>query len=163
MTIQHYTAQLLKGIVIRKGEAITWVYEVTADSEIPLEVVSVLDDAGTPEDQSDDFSPIYIGGDSDGDSLLSAGETWFYLSFGVYNYEAVNGVQYTNIATVNGRIAYTEWSISDDDLNSHIGGNGKGNNGVGNGVDPQPPGEPPINDDVDDSPGNPGNGKGKNK
>lgn len=36
----------------------------------------------------------------------------------------------------------------------------KGNNGVGNGVDPQPPGNPPVNDGPGTSPGNPGN---KNK
>ncbi|MDA0841530.1 MAG: hypothetical protein O2857_27530 [Planctomycetota bacterium] len=37
----------------------------------------------------------------------------------------------------------------------------KGNNGVGNGLDPQPPGNPPINDGPGTSPGNPGNiGKG---
>lgn len=33
----------------------------------------------------------------------------------------------------------------------------KGNNGVGNGLDPQPPGNPPINDGPGTSPGNPGN------
>jgi len=33
----------------------------------------------------------------------------------------------------------------------------KGNNGVGNGVDPQPPGNPPINDAEGTGPGNPGN------
>ena len=35
--------------------------------------------------------------------------------------------------------------------------NPKGNNGVGNGVDPQPPGNPPINDGPGTVPGNPGN------
>jgi len=34
---------------------------------------------------------------------------------------------------------------------------GHGNNGVGNGIDPQPPGNPPINDGPGTSPGNPGN------
>jgi hypothetical protein len=34
---------------------------------------------------------------------------------------------------------------------------GKGNNGVGNGIDPQPPGNPPINDGPGTGPGNPGN------
>jgi hypothetical protein len=34
----------------------------------------------------------------------------------------------------------------------------KGNNGVGNGLDPQPPGNPPINDGRGTGPGNPGNG-----
>ena len=38
------------------------------------------------------------------------------------------------------------------------GGHGpKGNNGVGNGPDPQPPGNPPINDGPGTGPGNPGN------
>ena len=36
---------------------------------------------------------------------------------------------------------------------------GKGNNGVGNGQDPQPPGNPPVNDGAGTSPGNPGNKK----
>ena len=42
----------------------------------------------------------------------------------------------------------------------------KGNNGVGNGVDPQPPGNPPVNDGAGTGPGSPGNkggapGKGR--
>jgi hypothetical protein len=39
-----------------------------------------------------------------------------------------------------------------------------GNNGVGNGVDPQPPGNPPVNDGPGTGPGNPGNqgGNGHN-
>lgn len=36
----------------------------------------------------------------------------------------------------------------------------KGNNGVGNGIDPQPPGNPPVNDGPGTGPGNPGNGNG---
>jgi hypothetical protein len=38
-----------------------------------------------------------------------------------------------------------------------------GNNGVGNGVDPQPPGNPPINDGPGTGPGNPGNKGGAKK
>jgi hypothetical protein len=37
-----------------------------------------------------------------------------------------------------------------------------GNNGVGNGVDPQPPGNPKVNDGPGTTPGNPGN-KGGSK
>lgn len=33
----------------------------------------------------------------------------------------------------------------------------RGNNGVGNGIDPQPRGDPPINDGPGSGPGNPGN------
>lgn len=38
----------------------------------------------------------------------------------------------------------------------------RGNNGVGNGEDPQPPGNPPINDGPGTGPGNPGNQGGAN-
>ncbi len=37
-----------------------------------------------------------------------------------------------------------------------------GNNGVGNGIDPPPPGNPPINDGPGTGPGNPGNRGGHN-
>lgn len=41
------------------------------------------------------------------------------------------------------------------------GGKGsKGNNGLGNGMDAQPPGNPPVNDGPGTSPGNPGNRPG---
>ena len=36
-------------------------------------------------------------------------------------------------------------------------GNGVGNNGVGNHIDPQPRGNPPVNDGPGTNPGNPGN------
>jgi hypothetical protein len=39
----------------------------------------------------------------------------------------------------------------------------KGNNGVGNGVDPQPPGNPPVNYGPGTGPGNPGNKGGPSK
>jgi hypothetical protein len=39
----------------------------------------------------------------------------------------------------------------------------KGNNGVGNGLDGQPPGNPPINDGVGTGKGDPGNKGGANK
>ena len=42
--------------------------------------------------------------------------------------------------------------------NGNSGGNG--NNGVGNGYDPQPPGNPPTNDAAGTSLGNPGNSGG---
>ena len=40
-------------------------------------------------------------------------------------------------------------------------GSGHGNNGVGNGYDPPPPGNPPINDGVGTGRGNPGRGGGR--
>ena len=43
------------------------------------------------------------------------------------------------------------------------GGRPKGNNGVGNGIDPPPPGNPPLNDGPGTGPGNPGNKGGTPK
>jgi hypothetical protein len=49
-------------------------------------------------------------------------------------------------------------SDSSGNNGNHYGQNRtKGNNGVGNGLDPQPPGNPPINDGAGTSPGSPGN------
>jgi len=39
----------------------------------------------------------------------------------------------------------------------------KGNNGVGNGLDPQPPGNPRVNDGPGTGPGNPGNKRKNNR
>lgn len=48
-------------------------------------------------------------------------------------------------------------SLSSPAIAKSTGGHPKGNNGVGNGIDPQPPGNPPINDGPGTGPGNPGN------
>lgn len=48
-------------------------------------------------------------------------------------------------------------SLSSPAIAQSGGGTTRGNNGVGNGLDPQPPGNPPINDGPGTSPGNPGN------
>jgi len=48
-------------------------------------------------------------------------------------------------------------SMSSPAIASSVGGRPKGNNGVGNGYDPQPPGNPPINDGIGTGPGQPGN------
>src|SRR5215213_10025669 len=48
-------------------------------------------------------------------------------------------------------------SLTSDAIAASAGIASKGNNGVGNGVDPQPPGNPPVNDGAGTGPGNPGN------
>ncbi len=42
-------------------------------------------------------------------------------------------------------------------LADHASQQPKGNNGLGNGLDPQPPGDPKVNDGEGSSPGDPGN------
>src|SRR6185503_11310302 len=63
---------------------------------------------------------------------------------------AVDIEKYVQIAAGTGSIGDFVW----EDL---VGAAQKGNNGVGNGLDPQPPGNPPINDGTGTTPGNPGN------
>lgn len=57
-------------------------------------------------------------------------------------------------------------SLSAQSIAESGGGGGRperprGNNGVGNGIDPQPPGNPPVNDGPGTGPGNPGNRRGQ--
>ena len=53
-------------------------------------------------------------------------------------------------------------SMASPAIAASTGGDPKGNNGVGNGYDPQPPGNPPINDGPGTGPGEPGNQGGNN-
>ena len=48
-------------------------------------------------------------------------------------------------------------SLTSNAITASHGGVVHGNNGPGNGLDPEPPGHPPINDGPGTSPGNPGN------
>jgi hypothetical protein len=52
-------------------------------------------------------------------------------------------------------------SLSSPAIAASGGNSRKGNNGVGNGLDPQPPGNPPINDGPGAGPGSPGQRKKK--
>jgi uncharacterized repeat protein (TIGR01451 family) len=85
------------GAMVAVGSAVTWTYEVTNPGNVALASVVVVDDAGTPGDTSDDFTPTFAGGDTDGDDLLDVTETWIYSAVGT----AVAG-QYVNRATVHG-------------------------------------------------------------
>jgi hypothetical protein len=52
---------------------------------------------------------------------------------------------------------------SQDPTQSSAPSRTRGNNGVGNGLDPQPPGNPPVNDGPGTGPGNPGNRGGAHR
>ena len=138
------------------GTTASWVYTLHNDGDVALAVISIVDDAGTPDDTSDDFMPVYITGDDDNDRLLDQDEIWLFTSESVITHEVVKG-DYTNKVEVIARVAGGTTLVLDTDTASLIGVNNKGNNGVGNGLDPQPPGNPPINDGEGTSPGDPGN------
>ncbi|HEY7149000.1 MAG TPA: hypothetical protein VH420_06100 [Gaiellaceae bacterium] len=67
----------------------------TGDQEIDIPAGGVLGDAGTPLEDNDDFTPTFAGGDTDGDGLLSPGESWTYNG----SYQA-DGEDLTDIVSV---------------------------------------------------------------
>ena len=94
------------GPYLDAGSEVEWFYEVTlADgADLPLGDVSVVDDNGTPDDPSDDWSAEYVGGDTDGDGLLDPGETWLFATPAEHRAVAVEGA-YGNEAVASG-----EWA-----------------------------------------------------
>ena len=73
INIQKFTnglpADTPPGPIVAPGDQITWTYVVTNPGEVPLTGVDITDDNGTP-DTGDDFSPLFDGGDLDGDGDL---------------------------------------------------------------------------------------------
>ena len=66
------------GPVLFVGQAAIYTYRVTSLADSQLTNVVVIDDNGTPDNTSDDFSPTFLGGDIDGDGILDADEVWLY-------------------------------------------------------------------------------------
>lgn len=91
---------------ILTGEDVTWTYTVENNGNLELSNIVVTDDNGTPLDDTDDFHPTYVSGDTDGDSKLDTTETWIYTATLLGG--AVAG-EYTNIAYVTGA-----WSFGGD-------------------------------------------------
>src|SRR5207302_1563795 len=63
------------------GDSVTYTYTVqNAGSKDSPALVNVLltDDNGTPNDTSDDFTPTFTGGDTNGNGKLDVDETWTY-------------------------------------------------------------------------------------
>ena len=89
-------ADVSPGPSIVVGDTATFTYTVTNPGNIELSGIAITDDNGTPADSSDDFSPSFISGDTDGDLRLDPGETWIYEAT-----RTVTAGQYTNTGTVD--------------------------------------------------------------
>ncbi len=85
------------GPYVPDGGPVTWTYTVTNTGNVPLQGVTVADDAGTPADGADDITGTYVSGDTNGDGLLNLTETWVFTASG----SAISG-QYQNTATASG-------------------------------------------------------------
>ncbi|MEM7769550.1 MAG: hypothetical protein AAF327_03445 [Cyanobacteria bacterium P01_A01_bin.37] len=74
------TAQ--EAVELNPGEEIVWTYQVSNLGNVSLENVVVVDDNGTPDDISDDFTPTFVEGDANQNSLLDPDEMWIFTATG---------------------------------------------------------------------------------
>jgi hypothetical protein len=92
-------ADLAPGPAFPVGTNVVWTYLVSSLSGVPLTNISVTDDGGTPNNPGDDFAPIRVSGDANGNGMLDPAEVWLYSSATVRNYQ-VQRDQYVNVARV---------------------------------------------------------------
>ncbi|QDV82931.1 DUF7467 domain-containing protein [Stieleria magnilauensis] len=111
-------ADLPTGPQIPVGNDVMWTYVVTNPdpNNQPVGDVVVIDDAGTPDDPSDDLYPSYVEGDDD-DGLLEPGEVWIYTATDTVSLAG----QYRNIGKVTGNVDGD--MVMDDDPAHYLGVN----------------------------------------
>jgi uncharacterized repeat protein (TIGR01451 family) len=81
-------AQAAPGRLLPVGTPVVWTYQVYDEAVAPVKVTSIRDDAGTPSNPSDDFTPTPVLqpgtpfniGDANRNGLLDPGEVWLYTS-----------------------------------------------------------------------------------
>ena len=81
-------ADLPPGPFITPDDTVTWTYVVTNTGNTPLAGVVVTDNQGV--------TPTFVGGDTDGDTMLDLTETWTYTATD----PDANLGQYVNVGTV---------------------------------------------------------------
>ena len=59
------------GPYVPVGDPVTWTFEVVNTGNVPLSLLIVLDDNGTPLDPADDYNPTFVGGDTNLDGLIT--------------------------------------------------------------------------------------------
>ncbi|MBD0324914.1 MAG: DUF4394 domain-containing protein, partial [Pyrinomonadaceae bacterium] len=106
------------GPVVPVGGVVTFTYIVDNTNTEALQNVVVRDDNGTPMNPEDDFNATFVGGDTNGNSLLDATETWSYTAARI----ATPG-QYTNVGTVTADGAASATQVTDSDVDNHFGAN----------------------------------------
>ena len=74
-------ADVAPGLVVPVGAPLVFTYLVSTASTVGVGSVVVRDDNATT-DLADDFSAVYVSGDTDADGVLEAGETWLFRSVG---------------------------------------------------------------------------------
>jgi hypothetical protein len=102
------------GRTILSGEAVSWIYAVTNVGNVALSSVGVADSVAG-------VNPTYLTGDTNSDSKLETGETWFYSATGT-----VGIGQYGNTGTASGSFTDDAGHTGSDtasDTSSYFGAN----------------------------------------
>jgi hypothetical protein len=67
---------------VRQGNTLTVTYSITNTGTTRVASPVVTDDGGTPGVTSDDITPVYVSGDTNGDGFIDQSETWVYTATG---------------------------------------------------------------------------------
>ncbi|MBM4090494.1 MAG: hypothetical protein FJ276_13890 [Planctomycetes bacterium] len=105
------------GPTLAVGSTATFTYNVTNTGNIALTNVVLTDNNGTPANTGDDFNPVRISGDTNGNNQLDVTETWVYQATRVVTEGA-----YSNTATVTASDPNTTL-VTATDLSAHTGVN----------------------------------------
>ncbi|MCO8122483.1 hypothetical protein NHH03_12110 [Stieleria sp. TO1_6] len=92
-----------EAVEIAVADTVTWTYVVenTGTTSFIFSDVMVVDDAGTPSNNGDDFTPtLTAGSDVGGDLILSPGEVWEYTASGIANDVTGQSNGYHNVGSV---------------------------------------------------------------
>ncbi|MEN8238318.1 MAG: hypothetical protein ABFR53_03840, partial [Actinomycetota bacterium] len=100
-------ADVAPGVEIPSGDTVTWIYVVTNVGDSAIADIVLVDDQGEV--------PVFIGGDTNGDTILDPDEIWTFEAGGT----AKEG-QYTNVATVTG-IDVVGGTVADVDPSNYTG------------------------------------------
>ena len=101
------------GPMVHVGDPVTWTYAVTNPGNTALSDVVLIDDVVISDEVA--LTPVFTGGDSNGDGLLDPGEVWTYEASSI----AIEG-QYGNVVTVTGRDLFRD-DVNDSDPSHYIG------------------------------------------
>ncbi|MCL4202703.1 MAG: VCBS repeat-containing protein [Pirellulaceae bacterium] len=111
------------GPLLQVDSVVTWTYVVTNTGNVPLSPVVVVDDNGTPLDDSDDFFPTYVSGDTNNNGALDLDEIWLYEATGIVQlgpYRNMSNVTGTPVDEENDPLPEAE-DVTDEDPSNYEG------------------------------------------
>ncbi|WP_414579517.1 hypothetical protein, partial [Anabaena sp. CCY 9402-a] len=107
------TGDTAPGVVAQRGDIVTFTYQVTNTGNVDLTLDNLVDDNATPGDTSDDFTPTYVEGDVNGDSIFNPGEVWYFQAKELATRPGLN----TNMVKVTAADAAGTTVTADDPAN----------------------------------------------